>query len=499
MQQKLTTMNKYRITVTILIFLFFLAIFVVSVSYSTRSVPEEPLQVTTLKNTDLQFEWEYKNESTAPLKVGDSLSVLGYYGDTYWVETRDGKRGTVKRDAIDNKVIINSKSPTMVGDTLELVRMETPIKAVCKAKDGEEYYFIDYAYTYLTKTQLSDYQLKDKMGRIHMSKKHFEKMCATKTSAELDSLWDHARYVCPTDSGLMMYFNIAVLDPKGHIYYPTLLFHDHSSPTINWGKDQDFMNGWLLRLLPGTGLIVDLFHVAIDGFYYQVSSLNALPWYIYYPGYLVFLFFFMLWLFCGYYFVYEFFDIFLPMRRPYQFMSNTALKWFLWGVFAISTYVWVVLTMVWGCWWFLLIIGMFFPVAYVFSSILDDIYRRCPHCHSFDQFKTTEERHTGRSFFSEVRSRLVDSIKGKTKIRETYKVMSDGSIKDRVVHTETDIHNKYEDIKDTYQTDSYTDTRVCSCCGKRWEFDYEKEDRLVKSEKTGTHTEMGKEYKSERK
>ena len=68
-----------------------------------------------------------------------------------------------------------------------------------------------------------------------MSKKHFEKMCATKTSAELDSLWDHAKYVCPTDSGLMMYFNIAVLDTKGHIYYPTVVFHKDSSPTINWG------------------------------------------------------------------------------------------------------------------------------------------------------------------------------------------------------------------------------------------------------------------------
>ena len=99
-------MRKFWITTSILAFLFFLAIYVVSISYSTRSVPEDPLQVTTLKNTDLLFAWEYKNESTAPLKVGDSLSVLGYYGDTYWVETRDGKRGTVKRDAIDNKVII---------------------------------------------------------------------------------------------------------------------------------------------------------------------------------------------------------------------------------------------------------------------------------------------------------------------------------------------------------------------------------------------------------
>ena len=489
-------MRKFWITTSFLAFLFFLAIYVVSISYSTRSVPDDPLQVTTLKNTDLLFAWEYKNESTAPLKVGDSLSVLGYYGDTYWVETRDGKRGTVKRDAIDNKVIINSKSNTMVGDTLELVRMETPIKAVCKAKDGEEYYFIDDAYTYLTKTQLSDFQLKDKMGRIHMSKKHFEKMCATKTSAELDSLWDHAKYVCPTDSGLMMYFNIAVLDTKGHIYYPTVVFHKDSSPTINWGKDQDFMNGWLLRLLPGTGQIVDMFHVAIDGFYYQVSKLNALPWYIYYPGYLVFLFFFFLWLFSGFAFVPEFFHVFVPMRWPYHFMSNTVLKWFLWSITAICLYIWFVLTLVWGCWWFIPILGMLMPGAIFFGLTLDYVYMRCPHCHSFDQFKTTEENHTGHSFFTEARSKLIASIKGKTKKTETYTKWSDGRITNHKLHTETDIHKVYEDIDDVYRTDYYTDKRVCSRCGTSWNYDYEKE-HFVKSKRKGIHTENDKEYKTD--
>ena len=127
-------------------FIVLLAIYISSLCYSNRSVSDDPPQIVLKKNTDMYFRWDEDHVTKESLKAGDSLNVLAHASGTsddgklYWVETRDGQRGLVSQDDADNGMaVINTQAGTMVGDTVKVVRMETPLQAVVKAKDGEEY------------------------------------------------------------------------------------------------------------------------------------------------------------------------------------------------------------------------------------------------------------------------------------------------------------------------------------------------------------------------
>ena len=321
-------------------FLVLLAIYISSLCYSNRSVSDDPPQIVLKKSTDMYFRWDEDHVTKVSLKAGDSLSVLAHASSTstdgklYWVETRDGQRGLVSQDDADNgMVVINTSAGTMIGDTVKVVRMETPLQAVVKAKDGEEYFFNYTSYNYLTANKMPAFNRKHNLGTLKMSQKHFEAVCTTKTPAELDELWDHAEFVCHTDSGLTMRYQVAVMKKEdGKLYRPVVTFRNDSLSSVSWGQPLASINGWLLRILPGSRIIVDGWHQAIDGFYYSIHFLDPYPWYIYFPGYALLIIIWLVWLFFTFLMIPFLVLAMIAMRVPFSFMSSRVLQWFTLGV-----------------------------------------------------------------------------------------------------------------------------------------------------------------------
>ena len=200
-------------------FLVLLAIYISSICYSNRSVSDDPPQIVLKKSTDMYFKWDKDYVTKVSLKAGDSLSVLAHASSTstdgkqYWVETRDGQRGLVSQDDADNGMAANN---------------------------------------------IPEYNRKQNLGTLKMSQNHFNEMCTTKTPAELDELWDLAEFVCHTDSGITMRYQVAVLKKEdGKIYRPVVTFQNDSLSSVSWGEPLVAINGWLLRILPASSAIVD--------------------------------------------------------------------------------------------------------------------------------------------------------------------------------------------------------------------------------------------------
>lgn len=466
-------------------FIVLLAIYISSLCYSNRSVSDTPPQIVLKKSTDMFFRWDEDHVTKVSLKAGDSLSVLAHASSTsndgklYWAETRDGQRGLVSQDDADNGMaVINKQADAMVGDTVKIVRMETPSQAVVKAKDGKEYTFKYTSYNYLTANKIPAFNRKHNLGTIKMSQKHFNEICSTKTPAELDKLWDHAEFVNHTDSGLTMRYQVAVMKKEdGKIYRPVVTFRNDSLTSISWGKPLASINGWLLRILPGSSIIVDGWHHAIDGFYYSIQFLDPYPWYIYILGYALLILIWLIWLLFTFLAIPFLLLVLIAMRIPFSFMSNRVLRWFSLGVLAVCAYIWLVLMLVSDHWWFVMIpcLGVIVWLFYLYLDIYLD--RRCPYCGAMSDYEEINDEITSIGLSKSKSSKFLQTLSRKT---TTYKIGN------KTTHRDIDDENLYQDYLDTYKVYDHTATIKCNHCGGEWKRYYKTSD-LINREEDGMH------------
>lgn len=468
-----------------LYFIVLLAIYISSLCYSNRSVSDTPPQIVLKKSTDMFFRWDEDHVTKVSLKAGDSLSVLAHASSTsndgklYWVETRDGQRGLVSQDDADNGMaVINKQADAMVGDTVKVVRMETPLQAVVKAKDGEEYFFKYTSYNYLTANKMPAYNRKHNLGTIKMSQKHFEEMCTTKTPAELDKLWDLAEFVNHTDSGLTMRYQVAVMKKEdGKVYRPVVTFSNDSLTSISWGMPLASINGWLLRILPGSSIIVDGWHHAIDSFYYSIQFLDPYPWYIYILGYALLILIWLIWLFFTFLAIPFLLLVLIAIRVPFSFMSNRVLRWFSLGVLAVCVYIWLVLMLVTDHWWFIMIpcLGVIAWLFYLYLDIYLD--RRCPYCGAMSDYKKIKDEITSSGLRKSKSSRFVQTLRRTITGRVVTNNMIEATVKD---------DDLYQDYINTYHVYDHKATIKCNHCGGEWEHYYQSAE-LISSKEDGFH------------
>lgn len=476
-------------------FLVLVAIYISSLCYSNRSVSDDPPQIVLKKNTDMFFRWDKDSVTKITLKAGDSISVLAHASGTsddgklYWAQTSDGQRGLVSQeDTDDGMAVINTDAGAMVGDTVKMVRMETPLKAVVKAKDGEEYVFNYTSYNFLTADKMPDYNRKHNLGTIKMSQKHFEEMCTTKTPAELDELWNHAEFVCHTDSGLTARYQVAVMKKdNGKIYRPVVTFRNDSLANISWEQPIVSINGWLLRILPGSSIIVDGWHHAIDSFYYPIQFLDQYPWYIYFPGWAALIAIWLIWLLLTFLAIPFLVLILIVTRIPFSFMSNRVLKWFSYGVLYVCAYIWMVLLLVSDHWWFIVIpcLGV---VVWIFQLYIEGyIDSRCPHCGEINDYHVKDDVITDVTTSKHRSSKFVQTLERTITTHTRGKKIESRDIEDK---------NLYQDFIDTYRVYHHKETIKCNRCGGEWEHYYKSSD-LIDREDAGMHTENSKEYNVE--
>ena len=421
-------------------FLVLLAIYISSICYSNRSVSDDPPQIVLRKSTDMYFKWDKDYVTKVSLKAGDSLSVLAHASSTstdgkqYWVETRDGQRGLVSQDDADNGMAANN---------------------------------------------IPEYNRMQNLGTLKMSQNHFNEMCTTKTPAELDELWDLAEFVCHTDSGITMRYQVAVLKKDdGKIYRPVVTFQNDSLSSVSWGEPLVAINGWLLRILPASSAIVDGWHQAIDGFYYPIQFFDPYPWYIYLPGYALLIIIWLIWLFFTFLMVPFLFLALIAMRIPFSFMSTRVLQWFTLGVLFVCAYIWLVLSLVSDHWWFIMVpcLGVIVWLFYVF---LVDAYldKRCPYCGAMCGSQVINDEITSIRLSTSRSSSFLQTLSRKTIIHK---------IGDKTTHRDIYDENLYQDYKDTYQVYDHTVTVKCNHCGGEWKR-YNTTSELINREEDGTH------------
>lgn len=487
-----------------LLVLVILVVHISATNYSNRSVPEDSLQVVLKKNTSMYFVWDENKKTQMPLKAGDSLKVIcsiERHNDSlfYWAETLEGQRGIVLQSDVDNDLaVISKKSDKIPGDTVVVGKEEGYHLYSVKTKNGMNYSIPQDDYTYLTANKLPRHARKYEMGAIHMTQSHFESFCTEKKPVELDEQWDLAEFVCHTDSGQSMRFQVAVLKDDGYFYRPVVTFSNDSLTGIDWGEPLlgYKSNHLVLKYLPGSHLILAAGHKLIDGFYYESPFFyDSLPWYLKLLVNILRLVLVLIWLFCTHLMIPFTVICLIAMRKPLYFMTNEVLWWFSIIMLCVSIYVWFILISAYGFHWIIFILLMAFVLRlYWYPSVIKDIIsKRCPHCRTLDDFDMID---TEVLFYSDYTQRAseVKQTLWKKIIKHTTLIKDNrGNIENKFVSTDTEYTHLYQDYLDTYRIEKLEDTRKCRICDCEWKYRYE-QTRLINREGIGTHVGTSTKY-----
>ena len=463
-----------------LLALVIVVLHILATNYSNRSVPEDSPQVVLKKNASMYFAWDENNKTRIPLKAGDSLKVIcsiDRHNDSlfYWAETLEGQRGIVLQSEIDNDLaVVSKKSDKIPGDTVVVGKEEGYHLYTVKTKEGKHYSIPQDDYTYLTANRLPNHARKYEMGAIHMTQSRFESLCADKTPAELDEQWDLAEFVCHTDSGQLMRFQVAVLKDDGYFYRPVVTFSNDSLTSIAWGEPLSLhaSNHLVFKYLPGSHLILTAGHKLIDGFYYTSPFFyDSLPWYFKLLVNILRLVIVLIWLLCTHLMIPFIVISLIAMRKPLYFMTNEVLKWFSIIMFGISIYVWFILVSATGFHWIVFMIFMAIVLRIYWYPLL------------------VNSDYTQKA--SEVKETLMKKIITRTTILKD----SSGNVNNKSVSQFTEYTHLYQDYLDTYRIEKLEDTRKCRICDGEWKFRYV-QTKLINREGIGTH--IGTSYNSDK-
>lgn len=415
-------------------------ILVFATNHSQRSLPQDAPVAVLNENADLMFFWnknlKEKDMTTDQLKRGDSLRILGYASadrnKCFWVETEDGQRGMVRAEALPDQ------------------------------------------------QEQDDYMVRSKIGSYHLSKEKFEKLCETKTPAELEKLLGDALTVCRQDSGVKMHLNLAVFDSKeGRFMHPDVSFPhpDRAGEArIDW-KDSTDYNVLFLKWLPLTSNIIDMGHTLIDGGYYD-SSLNA-KW----DGWKHFLFaaiaalLGLIWLFLTPFMIPHAVLSLVPLRYPLIWLGNKPLRMVVYALLFVCLYIWTVLALAWGASWWAFIPVMLILVAIFPGRFMEFLETRCPDCKCMQSYRCIESELVDEKLVWRTRSEYDKLVSKNTDRWTTYtervttwgdghKTYDKFNIKQ---HQRTTKVHQYRDVKILYLDQEFLDTYACSCCGREYQ------------------------------
>ena len=494
--------------------LIVLVLLVFSVVRTRRELPQTPPQTVLIKDADMTFYWNRgctdKLTTSIKLKRGDSLKVLGIGKPTndydyYWVETMDGQRGMISPLAIDQRAVVvkghSDEVKANIGDTATILGMKGDSKYTynLKCSDGEQIQATRSELRYLTELELGNYQLTTPMGPYYVTKEKFEKLCKSKTAAELEDYFDHAMTVCRVDSGLRMYLNVAVLDTKTGIYaFPDITFDKTDAAgvsDIQWRDSLD-RNSFFLKTLPLAGSIIDAGHSLInESFYWYSVKLRELEGWKHYLSIVLLFVLGFFWLYGTCFLLGHIFLSLVPLRYPLIWLSNNAIRWCTTALVLVLLYIWCVLMFAWGVWWW-----AFLPVvAYMAISFegrfMDKILMlRCNQCKSMDSYERIHSELINESLqwcteseYDKLVSR--ETERWKTWDEITYRWSSgrtETHKSNERNHSRTTSVRQYKDYKVLYLVKEYEDTYVCQCCGAQY-----KQTRNVPIEQSrelaGTH------------
>ena len=493
-----------------------LGVLIFSVVRIRRAVPDNPPVAVAIKNADLKLYWNRQyNDGDATilkLKAGDSLLVLGYGKPTnheayYWVETADGQRGFVSPLAIDERAVIvkskNEDTKKYIGDTVRVIRQEKDSETSYEVKtsDGTVLHAVRSEFRFLTDLELGYPELYTPMGPQYISKAKFEELCQTKTPAELENYFDKSMTVQRVDSGMRMFFNVSVLDTETGIKMrPDVSFTkaDAAGVSLIQYKDSTDKNAFFLKTIPLTGAVVDIFHSFIDESYYRYDfDLNDLEGWKIFLSYVLIFVLGLFWL-CGTCFLLgHIIMALIPLRYPFIWLGNHAVRWVVATLLIISIYIWTVLMLTWGAWWwaFLPVIA-FMAISFEGRFMTKIMEQRCPQCKSMDSYVRVDITFVDEEYkwcTEHEYDMLVSSHTERWQTwTETVWKYGDG-------HTRTDKSNvknharttevhQYKDYKVLYLVKHYLDTYECKTCGAQYEnhrYDPIEQDR----ELIGTHQE----------
>ena len=218
-------------------FLFFVLSLILVGVVIYNSIPRNKpanMGVAAIQKTQLS---DFKDDF-ATIDKGDSLTILGVdFSDfRFLVATKDGQRGWIPQEAVDNKGIIynveliteNEKTAVKNGDTvtfLEQTGDQYNRMMEFKTVDGEQGEVRVHNLTTLTGNNLLKYEYNG--GDYYLSKKKFEEKYIGKTFEENEKLYRPAILVKKTPKGLSAQYDLRVFDKNdGKFYSPTITYEN---------------------------------------------------------------------------------------------------------------------------------------------------------------------------------------------------------------------------------------------------------------------------------
>lgn len=415
--------------------------------------PKEPIMLTANKATTLKA-WFGKESVTHKIAQGDSLRLIGLneQNNTLWVETADGWRGYVPQEDVDDRFIVNSgeksssKTEGIDGDTVIIVGSDTSrIRFQCRLPNDS---IVELHRDYVVGTTTFKYPQYcmniTTTGRAsYMTRSKFERLFIGKTIHEADSLSRVALSVADTKEGRKAEYEINVFDPdNGRFHYPIVTLDENGRIASYELREESSKADWLLRRLPLVETLIDCDFTAkmIESNVYEKATLDSLPTWLYWLKMLALLVVFgigwLLWMFFTGLIPMLVIVVLLCLRYPFYFVGDKTFCWIAGAVAVIFQYVWTVLAMCYGVYWFIQIPAAVVVTACTLFALINDLiylpHPRCPHCRSLGSIVYQRSEQLGEhEEWREVteRGELVDSTTYKwdtwTDVTET-KIYTDG-------------------------------------------------------------------------
>lgn len=474
-------------------FLFFVLSLILVGVVIYNSIPRNKpanMGVAAIQKTQLS---DFKDDF-ATIDKGDSLTILGVdFSDfRFLVATKDGQRGWIPQEAVDNKGIIynveliteNEKTAVKNGDTvtfLEQTGDQYNRMMEFKTVDGEQGEVRVHNLTTLTGNNLLKYEYNG--GDYYLSKKKFEEKYIGKTFEENEKLYRPAILVKKTPKGLSAQYDLRVFDKNdGKFYSPTITYEN--GVATSYTTDYIRMpNSFFLKYLPlvSTFLDMDFFSQLISSNAFEIGDIDkdSHPIWFKIAGYILLVFVLIgvvgFLFFLNQIIPFLMFGL-LRFRYPLIFISNNIFQKIIWAVIIICTYIWLVLGLCYPLhWWYfipILLIATWWLTPKILEWFDDFPSNRCPECKSLYtiEYDSEEFMREYQEWRKETKSTRIGSRSSSEWVHDTeITKWSDGSTSSRAVnqrkvtHTTNTYNNDVYDV--LYLVREYKQTYKCEHCG----------------------------------
>lgn len=420
--------------------------------------------------------------------AGESLRILGISPagtddpQKLWVEAANGSRGWIDDAELGVPMVaLNDKSGRR--DTVSIVRRET-FGYVCRYADGTEHK-VDFD---KVSPVMSEGKSAKHFGRstsfksLYMTADKFEEEFIGATFDENERKYRPATDVVVYPDSVRAKYPIKVIDIKTGLNYMPVVTYDKSMRAVSVvGAHIDDRSDWLLCLLPFAGAIIDseILSGAINGSFfdpYPIDENDTSFWKYIIGG--IFIVGGLLWLYVTQTFFVHLIAWLMHFRFVFFPIGTKVLKVFMILLGITCTYVWFVLLLAWGMFWFVTLPMFVCSYIAIKNAVepVDATYppcERCPKCRRLYTMNYFNERYVGEydTTEQESKSEVLDKDKKRwatwTEVTTTY---ADGhqtkENKNYQSHQSTITTEQVDRYSVDYNVKVYKDLYRCSECGK---------------------------------